>query len=672
MQITFNQDKLKAAIEAYKKDFSKNIGNEIYKWKAVKSFQNNWNIGAKNFSEMFYNSTKTADNLLVSQNHFPRRMIRELAEKDPEAVRNMFRNLYDESLELGSRIDDFISASEKLVNKYFPGKAHYQDYNSVSTYLWLKYPNEYYIYKYSEIKKVTTTLDVDLVIKKGTISSVINTFDFYDEIVEILNADPSIRSMLNEVLTTDCDKDENLHCAIVDFVFFISRRYSEDQSQPSQVDVIASEENERNYWWLVSNPKVWRISSIKPGEEQNYSLYTENGNQRRVFQNFLDAKPRDLVIGYEANPVKKVTALAEISKSAEETGNYSISVKKTRTLLEPVTYAQVKENPALSEMEFLKNRNGSLFRLKKEEYEALMDMILEQNSIAEVVETEKYTAEDFLSEVFVTKEKLAELKSLVKTKKNVILQGAPGVGKTFCAKRLAYTLMGEKNESRVSFVQFHQNYSYEDFVMGYKPTEDGGFELKNGIFYKACIQAQNDPDRDYFFIIDEINRGNLSKIFGELLMLIENSYRDKSLTLAYKDELFCVPSNVYIIGMMNTADRSLAMIDYALRRRFSFFEMTPSFDSDGFKAYMSKWENPHFEKLIGVVKELNKAIASDDSLGTGFEIGHSYFCGCEECTDSWLKSIVNYDIIPMLQEYWFDNKNEVQKWGAKLLAAIND
>ena len=532
MQITFNQDKLKAAIEAYKKDFSKNIGNEIYKWKAVKSFQNNWNIEAKNFSEMFYNSTKTADNLLVSQNHFPRRMIRELAEKDPEAVRNMFRNLYDESLELGGRIDDFISASEKLVNKYFPGKAHYQDYNSVSTYLWLKYPNEYYIYKYSEIKKVTTTLDVDLVIKKGTISSVINTFDFYDEIAEILNADPSIRSMLNEVLTTDCDKDENLHCAVVDFVFFISRRYSSDQSQPSQ-------DNE------------------------------------------------------------------DTSKTQDKA-------------------------------------------------------------------TKAYSDAEFLDEVFMTKEKLAELKTLVKTKKNVILQGAPGVGKTFCAKRLAYTLMGEKNESRISFVQFHQNYSYEDFVMGYKPTEDGGFELKNGIFYKACIQAQNDPDRDYFFIIDEINRGNLSKIFGELLMLIENSYRDKSLTLAYKDELFCVPSNVYIIGMMNTADRSLAMIDYALRRRFSFFEMTPGFDSDGFKAYISKWENSHFEKLIGVVKELNKAIASDDSLGTGFEIGHSYFCGCEECTDSWLKSIVNYDIIPMLQEYWFDNKDEVKKWSVRMLDAIDD
>ena len=130
-----------------------------------------------------------------------------------------------------------------------------------------------------------------------------------------------------------------------------------------------------------------------------------------------------------------------------------------------------------------------------------------------------------------------------------------------------------KDKSRIEMVQFHQNYTYEDFIMGYKPTENGGFAIKPGIFYQFCKKAADDKDRPYFFIIDEINRGNLSKIFGELLMLIESDYRDTSIKLAYRDEDFYVPSNLYIIGMMNTADRSLAMIDYALRRRFSFFEM---------------------------------------------------------------------------------------------------
>ena len=179
-----------------------------------------------------------------------------------------------------------------------------------------------------------------------------------------------------------------------------------------------------------------------------------------------------------------------------------------------------------------------------------------------------YTADDFLHDVFMDEDRYNILKALLLTKKNVILQGAPGVGKTFAAKRLAYSIMGEKDTNRVKMVQFHQSYSYEDFIMGFRPTETG-FELKKGVFYEFCRKASED-DRPYFFIIDEINRGNLSKIFGELFMLIESDKRGVELQLLYADEQFSIPSNVYIIGMMNTADRSLAMLDYALRRRFAF------------------------------------------------------------------------------------------------------
>lgn len=155
-------------------------------------------------------------------------------------------------------------------------------------------------------------------------------------------------------------------------------------------------------------------------------------------------------------------------------------------------------------------------------------------------------------------------------------------------------------------------------------------------------------------------------------MLIEKDYRGERLTLAYKDEKFFVPKNIFIIGMMNTADRSLAMIDYALRRRFSFFDMKPGFNSTGFQEYMHKFNNPHFEALVNAIVELNKKITDDDSLGEGFEIGHSYFCGQTSVTDAWLKSVVKYDIIPMLQEYWFDNKSEVKISGDRLLAVLND
>lgn len=207
--------------------------------------------------------------------------------------------------------------------------------------------------------------------------------------------------------------------------------------------------------------------------------------------------------------------------------------------------------------------------------------------------------------------------------------------------------------------------------MGYKPSGDG-FELKTGIFYEFCQKAANNPDLPYFFIIDEINRGNMSKIFGELMMLIEKDYRGKKLTLAYNGLPFSVPKNLYIIGMMNTADRSLALIDYALRRRFSFFAMEPGFGSDGFRKYMKSFDNDTFETLIERIKDLNFEIAKDPSLGNGFCIGHSYFCGQEDCSDEWMQSVVEYDILPMLEEYWFDEPAKLQKWQNILRGVFND
>ena len=153
-------------------------------------------------------------------------------------------------------------------------------------------------------------------------------------------------------------------------------------------------------------------------------------------------------------------------------------------------------------------------------------------------------------------------------------------------------------------------------------------------------------------------------------MLIEADKRKESVQLLYKDEMFSVPANLYIIGMMNTADRSLAMIDYALRRRFSFFPMKPAFDSEGFRAYQAELNNKKFDKLIGTVVGLNEAIRNDDSLGPGFRIGHSYFCELKNVTDGILKDIVEYEIIPLLREYWFDEPKNVEKWTDDLRAAI--
>ena len=465
-------------------------------------------------------------------------------------------------------------------------------------------------------------------------------YDFYDELLKILEAySPTNTDMIqhSENLLGETDHDNS---------------------------------SQRQYWWLIADPKVWKFTDIAVGGVVNYTLYSDNGSKRRIFQNFLDAKEGDGVIGYASTPTLQVVALGEIAKDTDKEYLY---FRKNEQLLTPIDYSVFKQHEELQGMECLKgNGRGTLFQLTADEYETIIEIVRHENPEKRVA-VQSYTDEDFLSEVYMDADDLQHLKSLLRQKKNVILQGAPGVGKTFTAERLAYVLMGVKEPERIEKVQFHQSFSYEDFIMGYKPTEQGGFELRTGIFYQFCQKAKNSPDKDFFFIIDEINRGNLSKIFGELLMLIENGYRNTEINLAYTGKPFFVPDNLYIIGMMNTADRSLAMIDYALRRRFSFFEMKPGFDSAGFMRYQQKEvNNARFNQLIRAIKSLNKEIEKDHSLGSGFCIGHSYFCAYDKDHTDWLDNVVNYDIIPMLKEYWFDNEDKYQSEVQKLKYILNE
>lgn len=792
----FDKFRLKEALVQYKKDFlPKHWENEKYKWEAVKCFQDNWDVNAEDFADMLSRSLSKTYNLLASMNNFPARMITGFAKTAPEEVRAMYIDLFDETKEVYERINAFKMQSSILLEKYGNGAGHhYQNENAITTYLWLRYPDRYYIYKFGEVKSVSDELESDYRFKKGAYADNIrNFFKFYDEICDELRQDTELVNLFRGQLTADCYPDPELKTLTFDVGFYISREYSKkgdsDSSEnvwfPSQeeytpgitvqewiallndkdvftqssleimrrfkdyggeatctqlavkygesknfynagsvglakrvvektgcpvmprdsdnsrwwpvlyvgrhatkdedggyiwrlrselsdaldqvdlkdIDLYAQSddgEEEHGYWWLNANPKIWSFSDLQVGEVQDYTLFNENGNKRRVFQNFINAKAGDLVIGYEANPVKQVVALVKVSAAND---GQKIYFEKTESLANPIDYQTLKECPELEKMEFFQNPNGSFFKLTKGEYEFIMDMIRDENPLNIEVKIPPYTKEDFLSEVYMTEEKYDRLAGVLLNKMNIILQGAPGVGKTFAAKRLAYSLMGEKDDSRIEFVQFHQNYSYEDFMMGYKPSGDS-FELKYGVFYRFCKKAENQPDKKFFFIIDEINRGNLSKIFGELLMLIEKDYRGTKATLAYNGMPFTVPENLYIIGMMNTADRSLAMIDYALRRRFSFFEIDPGFESKGFSDYQQTLENETFDELIKKIIELNEEISRDKSLGKGFCIGHSYFCGKtkETCTDEWMQSVTDYDILPMLSEYWFDDDSKVQRW----------
>lgn len=285
--------------------------------------------------------------------------------------------------------------------------------------------------------------------------------------------------------------------------------------------------------------------------------------------------------------------------------------------------------------------------------------------------------DDALSELFFEQEVAEQLLLLWRAKRNVILQGPPGVGKSFAAQRLAFAHMQAKDRDRLGFVQFHQSYSYEDFVEGYRPTETG-FELRSGKFVEFCQRAAKDLNNDYVFIIDEINRGNLSKILGELMLLIEGDKRDAqwAMPLASGRATFFVPPNVYLLGLMNTADRSLAVVDYALRRRFAFVDLAPNLNSEKFKGHLIARgiSAGIVETLVARIGTLNAEIVADvTNLGPGFAIGHSYFCSelmAGETDSAWYERIIRTEIVPLLREYWFDAPQKAAAWSAQLLAPL--
>ncbi len=754
-----NTTRLKDILTTYKQLFIEKIWiDEKYKWEAVKCFQDNWDINADNFTDMLKQSLSKTGNLLMSANNFPGKMLEIFAEAAPEEVRAMFMALFNERNDVVSRILDFKDKSTVLLERYGNGAGqHYQYENAISTYLWLRYPDKYYIYKYSEIKQVAEILESNYSFKKGAYhDNLHNFYALYDEICGELQQDSDLKNLLNSQLDASCYVDNELRTLTIDVGFFMSRRLS-SKTVTSFTDALPNAIKRPEFIeWLKTNNVNTAFTQYEYGiraieieyqvdvdecynqdkctdllrQVQNDTKGMKDTNRRNwssYLKKYIEFKDSTILKKFEASP-----AIWKISHGTENTGisdnNKEIFLKKRIVVVHGTTKAKATskipqgqafcneikkgdyfylcygntiklfgriiddEATENSEMQngwmqrsyqeialpvndapytgqkkwWTPNDNSTCVKVDDENmFEQLILQPYFGLSLAQLfnksIKNDTYTKENFLNEVYMTENKYSTLVSLLKNKRNVILQGAPGVGKTFTAKRLAYSIMGQKNDEYIEFIQFHQNYSYEDFMLGYKPVKDG-FALKYGVFYRFCQKAMSQPDKDFFFIIDEINRGNMSKIFGELLMLIEHDYRGEKMKLAYNGCEFFVPQNLYIIGMMNTADRSLAMIDYALRRRFSFFEIEPGFESKGFKKYQLELNNETFSNLISKIEELNREIMLDKSLGKGFCIGHSYFCGQTICRDDWLQNVVDYDILPMLGEYWFDDTNKLQRW----------
>jgi MoxR-like ATPase len=314
-------------------------------------------------------------------------------------------------------------------------------------------------------------------------------------------------------------------------------------------------------------------------------------------------------------------------------------------------------------------------------YDQLIDPLPEQQRIQPDEPRpvdEAYTIDQALADLFLERSDIEAMLDIWGAKKNLILQGAPGVGKSFIARRLAYCLLGAADLDRVQVVQFHQSYAYEHFVRGYRPNGDAGFTLQDGIFFDFCGRAASDQTRPYVLIIDEINRGNLSKILGELMLLIEHDKRGEewAVRLAYSrpgEANFFVPGNLFILGMMNTADRSLSLVDYALRRRFSFVTISPLFDSPKFKQRLATKGIPQdlAQRIVQRMGQLNEAISSDRvNLGPSFRIGHSFFTPTASVSDPerWYQRVVETEIFPLLEEYWFDDPAKAEQWRDQLLS----
>lgn len=725
----YDNTRLLDTIGRYRSLFDARWPQERYKWQAVRHFREHWRPDAADFPAMLERSLAKTRNLLSANHFYAQRMILRLAESDPEAVRALFARLFDEETPLDARCDAFIAAAGQLCRKHDPGnwKNHFQNLYTASVYLWLHDPDRHYVYKPNVCESLARQIGAQLA-PRGS-RSLTEIYALYDAIrLELKSAGMGQR--LADVLTPDCYPDPELVTLTVDFVYAAGSEglYSIAGKKPfaaagtpvaPQAEIAPEEPVKRRCWWLTANPKIWSMTDWEVGEEQDYTLYNEEGRPRRIFRHFLDARAGDPVICYEGSPTRRAVALAVVSRPGD---GERIWFRKTEQLAEPVGLARLHADATLAGAEFFTNPRGTLFELRPAEYEAALrilrggeplpapaakgpepphegpqvpagpsaadsaeDSVGPQAGASGAAPTAEspaaaptpaaqeppapYADDDFLGEVYLPAGALATLRGLLRRKKNLILQGAPGVGKTFAARRLAYAVMGCRDDSRIGQVQFHQNYTYEDFVMGYRPAGEG-FALREGIFYRFCMRAAQDPSHDYFLLIDEINRGNPSKIFGELLMLIEPDYRGQEILLAYDGRRFAVPANLHIIGMMNTADRSLAMIDYALRRRFSFFDMAPAFDSEGFRARRAEVADERFDRLADCLVRLNAEIADDDTLGPGFRIGHSYLCTAEPCTAEWLREVVDYDLVPLLREYWFDNGERVEYWERELHDAV--
>ena len=774
--ITIDQERLLKLVEEYKADFKENIPLELYKWEAVKHFQDNWDLDAEDFPAMLSRSLSKTENLLASMNNYPRRMIEQFAQRFPQDVKSLFVALYDETVNLKERIDAFIAGIEQIHKKWDgkEAKNHYHTFNVVSTYLWLRYPDKYYIYKPSVVKNLFDRLRIDIKLTPLKANAVIKTFEVYDSISDYLLKDLELKAMFEEVMTSNCYPDKLMKTATVDLGYYLKIK----KKASTQV----TKTTEKKYWMYA------------PGE--NASKWSRCQEQSHI------------CIGWDGlGDLSEITSLEGCRDALKDLYNNpdssfmndGLAVWEFSHVMQPgdVVYAKHGQNNIIGrgivKSDYIYDSSQEdFYHIRKIEWTHIGKWELGNIVLKTLTDITKYP--DYVNkiEAMIVEGKVEETKSnfyndkykayinLLLNNHNLILNGAPGTGKTYLAKQVAAQIIYEGNvpESfeedtkfieQCGFVQFHPSYDYTDFVEGLRPKNDNGnigFERKDGTFKEFCAKAlqnlldskktvqtlQNElsvrdllegfinesmenetlfetsgtknafyiidnkeksiivripanektsevslpksdlttllenkvdikgggdiqtyfgrkyrtqPDsyvyvlynelvkkavpltktksvapvseKKFVFIIDEINRGEISKIFGELFFSVDPGYRGvkgkvqtQYQNLITEDDPFkdgfYIPENVYIIGTMNDIDRSVECMDFAMRRRFTFKEITAEESASNMELGTDATER---------MMSLNNAISEIDGFNSSFHIGAAYFKGVDDFDALW-------------------------------------